>query len=1075
MLFAINSNANQLDALDGVIPTVAEVDEKIRKIKHDINLSQDEKNVEVIKAIWAATSFMPYEDSLSILLKHENIFFSKPSSIKRAIDQYTLTLFIVSQISTHNSVVGNERWAWPLKHSYNEFLQHLIDLTNVEQCEENRKCFKSSDDPNLKVIYYNTALLLKHKYNSNWIDFEKVNSESMSILEEKKEFRTSDTIKKIFTTGNHELLMNFGAHYKKALLYTAHLNRFTLLVNTSTFDKVLEEGEYLDNHFEEVLNWFAQEGEFLPDAAKWLLLSSLEADKYLGKYTAVIKKGKLILNKTAINSKFNLSRDFRHTVLKELSHAYWQTRQQELSNKYKLEALEIELEMGTLNGNGVADLIMDAIYQRDLISAIKYKEILDKECSRTKDDFRCNDIDELLSKLTGNNPDAPTIGRVGLDLDLKEGNIVISNLVPNKPAEKSGIKTGDKILEINGIDIKNYSLPEVGNLIRGDPNEKVTLLINRNNNDKSIKYEIAREKQIDETIIIQNYWLEIAFKNERYINLNYDIRDGNFKEDQIALKLYDDAFSQFLAGGNDNFAAIYAKKYINVLQKLRSQLSSNKSQSINQFTSNQADKIKSIANVFYNVGQYDSAWACQRIIQENEFLDYVRRRGVDKNFLSIIPINATENDYLIKLNANFKESNDLNRKLIELKGNETTDVYKLISTAIKNNKKELELLRKSYSQSLKDESLKNLNATYQPIRQLGLKSNEAAIQFILTNNQLITFVSTPTRNERFVQAINTNQLREDIQKINISIVKQKPIPFELLSSISNLFMKEPLSIISGKGINTLKISIDNTLNAFPLSLLKIDGKNILDSYVLVKTGLGKVVNSRATSKKYVIGYAASKGNSEFSSLPGASKEIEKIMQIKSSEQYSNKVSFVDENFNRKNFTAGLLNNNYFVHIATHFRVEGNTANATKMLLGDGSTLSIEELRDDLPSISADLVTLSACNTGQQFINIKNQTYDGLSTTFQVKGVRNVLSTLWEISDEATADFMTIFYSLLLNNKITPPEALAYAQNIFSNGSVDGLSKNVLLINDKQTASAINSLHKYTNPYYWAAFQISTIN
>lgn len=1074
LLFAIGANAHQLDSLDGAIPSWSEVDEQIKKINLNNKQSQEEKDYEVLGILLGASSYMPYEDSLRLMVKNENTLFSKPSSIERGIDYINFSLFSFMPILTHNKVVGDKNWSWPFQHSYDEFLQHLIDLTNLEQCDNSNHCFKVSDDPLLKVMLSNMALSLKYEYNSNWLDYEKVNTESIRILEANKQWKPS-ILNQIFVIKDEARVKAMWPGFRLVLLYQQHLNRFKLLVNTSSFDKVLKEGEYLDQHFAEVLDFLEHDGSNIPDAIKGSLISSFEADKYLGKYDEIIKKGNLILEKMPKNSKFNLTRDFRHAVLKELSEAYWQTHQNELRIKCILEALEIELETGSLNGNHVADLIIDAIYQRDLITARKYNVILNKECAKNKDTSRCKNIDDLLNKITGVDPDAPTIGLIGIGLDLKDGNIIIPSLVPNKAAEKAGIKVGDQLLEIDGVDVKNYSFPEVAEHIRGIPNEKVSLLIHRNKIDNPIKYEIVREKQIDDGKIIQNYWLKNAFDHERNINPNYDIKDGDFSDDQVALKLYEDAFGKFLAGGNEYIAAIYAKKYINVLQKLRSQLASSKSVSLNQFTSNQADKIKSIANIFYNVGQYDAAWACQRIIHENEFLDYVRRRGVDKDFLSTIPANAVENDYLIKLNANFKENGVLRQKLVDLKGKEGTSEYKLISSAIDKNTNELALLRKNYTQSLKDESTKNLNASNQPIQQLNLKSNEAAIQFMLNNNQLTIFISTLSQNERFSHPVNANQLRENIQKLNISVATQKPISQELVAYISDLFMKDPLKLISGKGIRSLRVSMDNTLNALPLALLKVDGKNLGEFYSVEKIGIGKVVASEQKNKKFVAAYAATKGNSEFSSLPGASKEIEKIMSIKSAQEYSNKQSFVDEKFNLKTFKSGLSNNNYFVHIATHFRIDGNTAKATRMLLGDGSTLSLEDLRDDLTNISADLITLSACNTGQQFISSKTQTYDGLSSTFQVKGVKNVISTLWEISDDATADFMTIFYSLLLNNKISPSEALALTQKVFINGSIEGLSKNIFLIKDPQTASAIKHLSKYTNPYFWAAFQISTIN
>ena len=91
----------------------------------------------------------------------------------------------------------------------------------------------------------------------------------------------------------------------------------------------------------------------------------------------------------------------------------------------------------------------------------------------------------------------------------------------------------------------------------------------------------------------------------------------------------------------------------------------------------------------------------------------------------------------------------------------------------------------------------------------------------------------------------------------------------------------------------------------------------------------------------------------------------------------------------------------------------------------------------------------------------------------------------EISDKGSADFMTLFYSLLFNNDIKPPEALRLTQNAFSMGSIDALPENIILLKDNYLNKDISNMNKkfliqpnkkitYQNPYFWAAFQIDSI-
>ena len=1074
--------ANNIDNPDyaGVDPTSEEVNNWIKQIKLDKTKTSSEKNKEIQILVSKATSYLKYEDAIKVMQGNEDIFFVSPNSLSDALDQANFIMFSLLPLTNNNN--SDDR-KWFLRHTYKEFISQLKNLLDTKECDADGKCYKFADDPLMKIFLINPILSSYYEGEHDWENRQKITNETLDILERNEKYTTSAVQAKCFDTDSIKWNERSWAGYRKFLMFISHREKLEYLIHTGSFPEILKENDYLKDNFKQSADWLINDGKIFPSAMNSILIKSYLADQYLGNYNGVINKATYLLDHIPKTSKYRATGTTRSLILKDLAEAYRLSNKRDLQIKCLLEALSIESDDNRVDVQNVSNLILDAIYQHDLLLAQKYNSIINQQCSKMIDSqnvlkcqatFKENEL--LLNKLLGLDPSEPVTGKIGIAFNKINEMTVIVGIVPNKPAEQSGIKEGDYLLQINGIDTKNLSLEKTYELLKGKPNEKVDLLISKNEKDLPKKYELIRSASVDDVKIIRDYWLNVAFRFENTINPLYDLKGGTFESDQIALNLYRREFGYFMSGGNNYLAAIYAKKYINLLQKLRSQLSTYNANTLKDFTENQSSDIKIFANVFYDIGQYDAAWACQRIIQENEFLDYVRRSGIDKDFLSTVSNTNVESDYLIKTNNNAKENDDLNKKLSKLKGKENTAEYKLIAKAIDQNIKALDSLRKTYSQILKDESVKKIAQGSEPISLLNLRDDEAAIQFILNDNQLTIFVSLKNKNERFIQPVNVNALRETMQQMIISAATQKKISEDSIVNISDIFLKQPAQVISQNNIKKLKISMDNTLSSFPLSFLRINGKNINETYSIEKIGIGrlKALNGQKI-KQSVIAFAATKGNSEFSSLPGASKEVEKIMNIKSSEQYSVKQSFIDDKFNLKSFISALSNNNDFVHIATHFRIDGNTANTTKMLLGDGSTLSLEDLRGDLPSISADLITLSACNTGQQFMNSKKQTFDGLSSTFQVKGVKNVISTLWEISDDATADFMTIFYSLLLNNKIAPSEALAYTQTLFNHGSINALPSNIILIEDKITSAAINNLSKYSNPYYWAAFQISTIN
>lgn len=77
----------------------------------------------------------------------------------------------------------------------------------------------------------------------------------------------------------------------------------------------------------------------------------------------------------------------------------------------------------------------------------------------------------------------------------KSGNyILISEPYENFPADKAGLKAGDKILEINGKSAKNKTVEEVSTALKGQPGTIVSLLIERDSTQKPFLKEISREE-----------------------------------------------------------------------------------------------------------------------------------------------------------------------------------------------------------------------------------------------------------------------------------------------------------------------------------------------------------------------------------------------------------------------------------------------------------------------------------------------------------------------------------------------------------------------------------------------------
>ena len=96
---------------------------------------------------------------------------------------------------------------------------------------------------------------------------------------------------------------------------------------------------------------------------------------------------------------------------------------------------------------------------------------------------------------------------------------------------------------------------------------------------------------------------------------------------------------------------------------------------------------------------------------------------------------------------------------------------------------------------------------------------------------------------------------------------------------------------------------------------------------------------------------------------------------------------------------------------------------------DGILTSYEISNMDLTG--TELVVLSACETGLGDIYGTEGVY-GLQRAFKKAGVANLIMSLWKVPDEATADFMKVFYELWLQEGHEMSIAFQQAQITISN-------------------------------------------
>ncbi|NET28127.1 CHAT domain-containing tetratricopeptide repeat protein [Okeania sp. SIO1I7] len=223
---------------------------------------------------------------------------------------------------------------------------------------------------------------------------------------------------------------------------------------------------------------------------------------------------------------------------------------------------------------------------------------------------------------------------------------------------------------------------------------------------------------------------------------------------------------------------------------------------------------------------------------------------------------------------------------------------------------------------------------------------------------------------------------------------------------------DQLSVISGK--TTTASTSENRSRAFPLEAQQLDR-------------------------------AARDVGIRWDRLPATRTEAKAIMALIPE---SERTQAFDFQANREKATSQELGKYQIVHFATHGFANGRQPELSGVIMSlvdkngnwQNGFLRLNDIFNlNLP---AELVVLSACQTAKGK-DIKGEGLVGLTRGFMYAGAKRVVGSLWVVDDVATADLMSQFYQGMLEQGLSPVEALRAAQLQMWEGGI--------------------------SPYYWGAF------
>lgn len=316
-------------------------------------------------------------------------------------------------------------------------------------------------------------------------------------------------------------------------------------------------------------------------------------------------------------------------------------------------------------------------------------------------------------------------------------------------------------------------------------------------------------------------------------------------------------------------------------------------------------------------------------------------------------------------------------------------------------------------------------------------------------------------------------------------------PRPLGKELYDILIKPVERHLEGAKAKTLLWSLDGNLRLLPLAALW-DGKQFFgqkyQNVILTPAsrarlsetnspqwhvlGLG-VTEAKKVSVKEKDGRARSV---QLPGLPAVKTELAKIVGGgEQGEGVLPGIVLLNSDFNRKSFADQLLKGYKAVHIASHFALNAGDATQSFLLLGDGSPLTVSEIKTDpdLDFAGVDLLALSACETAVIEKDSNGKEVEGFAYVAQQKGAKAILATLWSVADESTSLLMGEFYRLRKERPLlTKAAALQLAQRRMIDGTLrpsvaGGTARG--LGDSLGGAAGGEANNSYAHPYYWSPF------
>ncbi|GAM09456.1 tetratricopeptide repeat protein 28 [Geobacter sp. OR-1] len=317
----------------------------------------------------------------------------------------------------------------------------------------------------------------------------------------------------------------------------------------------------------------------------------------------------------------------------------------------------------------------------------------------------------------------------------------------------------------------------------------------------------------------------------------------------------------------------------------------------------------------------------------------------------------------------------------------------------------------------------------------------AVIYLISMPTRLEILMNLPSGPQHFTTDVTAEQISLQARELTTLVSSSSSGNYlHLANKLYTLIIRPIEEVLKQQKIEHLVFVPDGILRTVPMAVLH-DGKQFLISRYTISTTQGLQLINQAprtySEHQEILLAGISKSINDFPALPSVQDEVTGIQSLFRGKTLLNE-SFVkdslEKEFEQKPYS--------YVHLATHGEFAGDMHNMF-ILAWDG-LITFEQFDKFIRPTRyrnepIELLTLSACKTAAG----DDRAVLGLAGIAVKAGAKSTLATLWEISDEVTAQLVQKFYNYLKQPRTSKASALQKAQ--------------------------MEIMQSHSHPYYWSPF------